>query len=401
METALVTDRQGRLVGRLAMTFYGAAAAGAVVAQTWVAMAHVPWPDFLPVAAQLLVSLVAAGTLELLAVVVAVMSDYRMRLGERAVGLRVFSAAVAIVAAGVIVLGHWEDIYLATGFGTLSAAAYLLALVHMAARRRDALRAAGMLAQVPPSFGLYRWIRRPVLTARAAELARVQGLGLRESLRQAELELRAERRRPAIAAAVESAIRSSHDDPRMAEIAVSTLDLDRIAAELAATADYAGWAERLAPAVTAPSPDSAGDSPDAESADSPPLFLPDSWVSQGVTHPGDSPAESGGDSPGESDGESGGDSPRESRVPRQVNHRVTHRDESGESAGGESPVPDELIHRATAAATDPEVRMAWLWHASGGQASGRELARAGQVSASTGIRRRSRWTAEPPADPRR
>lgn len=152
----------------------------------------------------------------------------------------------------MILWGHQSDPYIGIGFATLSAGAYCLALIHMSARRRDALRAAGLLAQVPPAYGVWRWVRRPVLTARAAELARVQGLGLRESLRQAELELRAERRRPAIAAAVEAAIRSSHDDPQMAEIAVSTLDLDRIATELAATADYAGWAKRLAPAVTAP-----------------------------------------------------------------------------------------------------------------------------------------------------
>lgn len=384
-ETSLATTGQARLVHRLATTFYGLAATAAVIGQTWVAVDHLPWPD--GVAPVWRVAAVApfALVLELLAVVLAVMSDYRMRLGERALGVRAFSAAVAVVATGVIVIGHGQhDLYLAIGFGALSGAAYLLALVHMSMRRRDALRAAGQLAQVAPAYGLYRWLRHPVLTARAAELARERGLGLYESLRAAELELRAERRRPAIAAAVEQAIRAEHPDPRMAQIAVSTLDLDRIAAELADTADYAGWAARLAPAVTAPSPDSPGDSPTGESpdtGDSPDLFVPDSWVSQGVTHPGDSPADSGGDSP------------RESRVSRQVSHRVTRRDES--------PVPDELIHRATAAADDPETRMAWLWHASGGQASGRELARAGQVSASTGIRRRSLWTTNPPPDPRR
>lgn len=387
----LVSDRQARLVHRLATAFYAAAATGAVIAQTMVAMAHIPWSESIALPVRVLVSGAGAATLELLAVVLAVMADYRMRLGERAVAVRVFSALVAIVATGVIVIGHHHDLYLATALATLSAAAYLLALVHMAARRRDALRAAGMLAQVPPSYGLLRWIRRPVLTARAAELARVQGLGLRESLTQAELELRAERRRPAIAAAVESAIRSSHDDPRMAEIAVSTLDLDRIAAELAATADYAGWAARLAPAVTAP--------PEDES----PLYVPGAWVTHSgdsparlVTHSGespvaiaDSPAPTPSDSPadsGESPGESAGGG---------TSQRVTHSGDSPRS------VPAELIERARGVSDDPEVRMAWLWHATEGRASGRELARAGDVSASTGIRRASQWRSQPPADPRR
>ncbi|BCJ51806.1 hypothetical protein Asp14428_32810 [Actinoplanes sp. NBRC 14428] len=38
----------------------------------------------------------------------------------------------------------------------------------------------------------------------------------------------------------------------MAEVAVRTLDLDRLAAELAARIDYPAWADRLAPAITAP-----------------------------------------------------------------------------------------------------------------------------------------------------
>jgi hypothetical protein len=51
----------------------------------------------------------------------------------------------------------------------------------------------------------------------------------------------------------------------MAEIAVRTLDLDRLAAELADRVDYGAWADRLAPAVTAPLPtirSEGADSPD-------------------------------------------------------------------------------------------------------------------------------------------
>lgn len=253
----VVTAQQIKLVDRLAVCFYALAATMAAIAQVWGITGHLP--ETLPSPARLALAVAAAVALEFFAVIFALLADLRMRLGEQALLIRVCSAAVATVATAVILWGHQSDPYIAIGFATLSAGAYCLALIHMAARRRDALRAAGLLAQVPPAYGLYRRLRHPVLTARAAELARVQGLGLREALRQAELELRAERRRPAIAAAVEAAIRSSHDDPRMAEIAVSTLDLDRIAEELAATADYAGWAARLAPAVTAPEPDTAPD----------------------------------------------------------------------------------------------------------------------------------------------
>lgn len=375
---ALVDPGRSRAVGALATAFYAAAAAGAVIGQTWVAVKRVPWPDGLATGWQIASALPFALVIELLAVVLAVMADHRMRLGERAVAVRIGSAVVAVVATGVIVIGHWPDAYLVVALGALSAAAYLLSLAHMASRRRDALRAAGLAERVTPSYGAGRWLRRPRETARAAEIARTQGVGLVESVATAREQLRAEARRPAIAAAVEAAVRASHPDRRMADIAVRTLDLDRIAAELERSADYEGWAARLAPAVTAPDPDSPADAPTESAGDAPPVYVPDSWVSESLG------GESGRDSPTES----GGDAPAESAAPRQVTRR-------SESA------PAELIERARESADDPVTRMAWLWHATGGAASGRELARAGDVSPSTGIRRASEWRTAPPDDPRR
>jgi hypothetical protein len=77
-----------------------------------------------------------------------------------------------------------------------------------------------------------------------------------ESLRAAELAIGDEKRRPAVARAVERVVRSDHKNSYMADIAVRTLDLDRLAAELAARVDYHAWADRLAPAITAPTPPS-------------------------------------------------------------------------------------------------------------------------------------------------
>jgi hypothetical protein len=191
----------------------------------------------------------------------AAMADERMRLGERAYGLRTFSAVVATVAVGILVAGHWPHLYWSAAFGVLSGSAYLLWLLHSAARRRDALRAAGKLADTAPDYGLWRRLRHPIWTARAAELAREgcldsgtgvwRPLGLYESLRAAQLAIHAQKRRPAVARALAQVVRAEQRDPRMAEIAVRTLDLDRLATELEARVDYAGWADRLAPAVTA------------------------------------------------------------------------------------------------------------------------------------------------------
>ena len=251
---------------RLAYAFYGVAATGAVVGQVWVALQRIEWSPGLPVAARVAAVLPFALCIELLAMALAAMADERARLGERAYGLRVFSAVVAVLAVSIIVAGHWPHLYLTTAFGALSGSAYLLWLLHSAARRRDALRAAGVLDTVAPAYGWYRRLRHPVLTARAGELARASRgeLGLHASLRAAELALRAEARRPALAAAVEKAVRADHDDPLRAEIEARTLDLDAIARELEARADYGWWADRLAPARTR-----RADIPDAAGADIP------------------------------------------------------------------------------------------------------------------------------------
>ncbi|WP_173071395.1 hypothetical protein [Phytohabitans houttuyneae] len=267
---------------RLAYWFYAVAATGAVIGQTWVAVTHAPWPPGVPAIARVAAVLPFALCLELLAMTLSAMADQRMRLGERAYGFRTFSTVVAMVAVGILVAGHWPHLYWSAGFGVLSGSAYALWLLHSAARRRDALRAAGKLADTAPDYGLWRRMRHPVWTARAAELAREgrvdvdsgrwRPLGLFESLRAAELAIRAEQRRPAIANAVEEVIRADQRDPGMAEIAVRTLDLDRLAGELAALVNYGAWADRLAPAITAPAPASTGP-PSGQSAPGEPTEL--------------------------------------------------------------------------------------------------------------------------------
>ena len=253
---------------RWAYSFYAVAATGAVIGQSWVALDHLPLPPAVPIVLRVLAVLPFALCLELLAMALAAMADERMRLGERAYGLRVFSTVVAVVAGGIQVVGHWPDLYWSSVFGVLSGSAYALWLLHAAARRRDALRAAGKLADTAPDYGPWRRMRHPIYTARAAELAcegrhdpatgRWRPLGLYESLRATELAISDEKRRPAVARAVEQVIRADQRDPHLAEVAVHTLDLDRLAAELAARVDYPAWADRLAPAITAPAPLPAG-----------------------------------------------------------------------------------------------------------------------------------------------
>lgn len=237
---------------RLAYTFYGAAATGAVVGQVWVGLEHIPFPDHWHTSAAVAVLVPFAACIELLGMATSALADQRQRGGEKAIGFRALSAATAATAVAIIVVGHWPRYYEVIGFGVLSGSAYTLWLLHTAARRRDALREAGLLEKVAPAYG-WRWVRAPAVTARARELAVTQGLGVAESVTEAtkqldaeHLEQRAEARRRAIARAVRRVVRSQHTDRRMADLASRTLDLDRVAADLQAATDYEWWKDRLA-----------------------------------------------------------------------------------------------------------------------------------------------------------
>lgn len=268
----MTTNSHGSSASRLAGAFYATAATGAVIGQTWVAVKHVPLPVPHPMVAALVV-LPFAACLELLGMATAALADQRQRAGERAVGFRVLSMLVAALAVLIILVGHWDHLYVALGFGVFSASAYLLWLLHSAARRRDALRAAGMLSRPTPVYG-WRWLASPLLVARAREVALLEGLDLVDSLNRARklreeerADREAEQRRRRIARAVRRLVRSEHHDRGKAELAALVLDLSRIAADLQASADYDWWRDRLAAELGLSSPPTPTE-PDAGSTES-------------------------------------------------------------------------------------------------------------------------------------
>jgi hypothetical protein len=148
--------------------------------------------------------------------------------------------------------------YLAVVFGGLGVFAYTVWLMHAAARRRDALRAAGKLADTAPVYGFAQWRREPAITRRARSLA--HGYRPHESLDLARAQLRNEQRRAALAKHVETLIRSRHQDPVRAAIAATTLDIDAVAAALTTQADVTGWARVIGADLLPPQPpvDTAG-----------------------------------------------------------------------------------------------------------------------------------------------
>ncbi|WP_349876341.1 hypothetical protein ABIH81_19550 [Micromonospora sp. HUAS YX12] len=169
---------------------------------------------------------------------------------------------------------RYLDGYLAVVFGGRGVFAYAVWLMHSAARRRDALRAAGKLAGTAPVYGIAQWWREPAVTRRARSLALAHRLPLHESLDAARQQLRDEKRRAALATHVETLIRSRHDDPVRADIAATTLDLDAVAAELTAHADVPGWARVIGADLLPPAPPDGDVDPDAEREPTAPRVVP-------------------------------------------------------------------------------------------------------------------------------
>jgi hypothetical protein len=222
-------------------TFYFVVMLIALAGQALAAVEWLGWP--------LVPALAAVAALELGGVVLSRHALTRQQLGERAVASRTLSAAVAGFAVAFNWLGH-TDHRQGAFFAGMSALGYLVWLLDAGSRRRDQLRARGMLAQVPPAYGLAQWLRHPWLTREARALAvATPALGLHGSVTAA----RDARRRTARHAAIATLLRrklSAGKDTVAAELAIATYDLDEIAARLAAAADYDGLTALLGADLT-------------------------------------------------------------------------------------------------------------------------------------------------------
>ena len=246
---------------KVAYAFYATAAAAALVGQVWAGVTHIPWPEtgFSPFLKIALVT-PAVAVLELGGVATAALADLRRRKGEQAYAYRAMSFFAALVAVVFNVIGHWrpEERFLAFGFGGLSAFAYVLWLIHSSARRRDALRRAGQMRETGPVYGVVQWVREPRVTWLARSLAIEHGYSLYESLRAAHHQIRNKSRREAIAGTVAEYIRSEHQDERLAKIAETTYDPDRLAGMLEERINYEVITNKLTKAISPP-PEPADD----------------------------------------------------------------------------------------------------------------------------------------------
>jgi len=246
-----------RAAEHAAWVFYAIAAAGSTIGQIWVGVTTPPWPAELDWWWRAAMVAPFAAVIDLGGVVTSAFADARRRLGETAYGWRILSLASVTTGVAINILGHADVPYLAVVFGGLGVFAYTVWLLHAAARRRDALRAAGKLADTAPIYGLAQWRREPAVTRRARSLALAHGYSLHESLATARQQLRDEQRRTALATHVETLIRSRHRNPVVASIAATTLDIDAVAAALTARSDVAGWAAVIGADLLPPPPPTA------------------------------------------------------------------------------------------------------------------------------------------------
>jgi len=254
---------------KVAYAFYATAAAAALVGQVWAGVTHIPWPDsgfstFL----KIVLVTPAVAVLELGGVATAALADLRRRKGETAYAYRAMSLFAAVIAVVFNVVGHWrpEERFLAFGFGGLSAFAYVLWLIHSSARRRDALRRAGQMATTAPVYGVVQWLREPKVTWQARSLAIEHGYGMFESLHAARHQIRNKTRREAIASTVAEYIRSEHQDERLAKIAETTYDPDRLAGMLEDRINYEVITNKLTKAISPPPEPEETPDPDLRAA---------------------------------------------------------------------------------------------------------------------------------------
>jgi hypothetical protein len=228
-------ERDAQRIGWLRNAFYVAVLGVAMGGQVTGAVEalHIPLAAAIP----------ATAALELGGVVVMATTDIRRRMGERATWGRLLSAACGTWAVAFNWLAHSNHL-LGGFYAGFSALGYLVWLMRSENQRRDRLRAKGDLPPTTPAYELVgHWLRHPWITLRAKNLAKQSpGLGLYDSIKAAKVELRTERRNAAIAKVLHRKIRAAVD-PTTADIAVSALPLDEIAAQIIRTADVNGVAQ--------------------------------------------------------------------------------------------------------------------------------------------------------------
>ncbi|WP_349876345.1 hypothetical protein ABIH81_19570 [Micromonospora sp. HUAS YX12] len=178
-------------------------------------------------------------------------ADVRRRLGEHATASRLLGGIIAAAAATFNIVTHGDRL-LGGFYALMSVLGFVSWWLDVENKRRDRLRARGLLPAPTPKYELWsHWIRHPMITAQARGLAKAHPqLGLYGSLEAALIVRRREQRDAALADALRTRIRAAAGK-KMAAIAVLSYDMDEVARRLRANADYDGLTALLGSELTA------------------------------------------------------------------------------------------------------------------------------------------------------
>lgn len=242
--TAMPDPKHARKGGRrLAYLLYVAVLLIAGYGQATGLIALFHWP--------LLFAIPAVFVLELFAVVFAHEAEHRRSLGEGGYAPLALAVSFAVFAVNLNWFGHVDqDRRLAVFFAGLSAAGFVAYLILSGARRRDALRAAGKMAQPTPVYGLGQWITDPKITNRAKAIA--MGNPRLNDRAKSLAVAREEQRTADRHKAIYGVVRADMDEafgPKVAELVATVADPERLAAEIEKAVDWQGVASKFAARV--------------------------------------------------------------------------------------------------------------------------------------------------------
>lgn len=225
-------------VNKMKGLFYVAVLVTALIGQATGAMEVLGLPP--------LVAIGCVAVLELGGVVAMGIAESRRRLGETAVVPMLLAVAFGTFAVGFNLTAH-SNREAGAFFAFMSGAGFVVWVMTMEHRRRDRLRANGAMSELPPQYELVtHWLRHPMITLRARSMAKADPkLGMVRSLVAAQEANRRDRRLNAIKRVLHRKIRKAVD-PVTADIAINAYDLDKVADDLAARADYTGLSDLIA-----------------------------------------------------------------------------------------------------------------------------------------------------------
>lgn len=259
--------RNGDNAQRLATWLYVIAATASWIGQIWAGVDNIPWAYFIPVWLQILIVALPAAVLDLGGVATMAIADWRLSKGEKAIFWRILSFVWVGLAIGINVLGHLQQVLLSAVFGVFGLLAFLMALGHTEARRRDALQALGLLPPPKPRYDDEIRKNEPVAVRMAERLVVEDGYGKWQALDAAREQVMATQHRDALAAYLRNEMTRMHaGDGALAGIVVGATRFDLLADQVMAQFDLSGWAAYIGAQMRPPT-DGIDTVPDLTDAD--------------------------------------------------------------------------------------------------------------------------------------